>query len=583
MVSSDPNTLLRAFLWRKKWAYAVSTLAIVVSEMVMVQFPNLIGKFTDALGKGRLDMTGVVHDAGWLALVGVGYVALYGVGQFRNGQIGREFEYELRRQLFLHWENLHTGYFRKRSVGDLLNHAMNDVRAVREAMSGGLNILTNAVFLLLTTLWMTLRTISVPLTLASMVPLLFLPFFIIWWGPQIRLASRRVQEALSEMADLSEESLSSIKVIKTTGNEDVEVGRFTSKVDRIVDQQMAMFRKSTLFQSFIPLMGSLSFAIALLYGGYLTATHQIELGMFVAFTLYLAMIITPLQQIGFVINNFQRASASMGRLRTLFGEQPAIADRVDASSLPRPTGELRVDLPSFTYPDATEKTLHHLRFHLDAGQTLGIVGRTGAGKTTLVNLLPRIFEPPAKSVFLDGVDVLDIRLSDLRGAIAYVPQDGFLFSAKVGENIGFGKLTPSVGEIETAARDAAIYEEIMAFGQKFETEIGERGIALSGGQKQRTAMARALIKEAAVLILDDSLSAVDMVTEKQIIERLRELRHGKTTVIVAHRLSAVRHANQIVVLEKGQIVERGTHAELLDRNGIYASMWRLQSEGGDRP
>ncbi len=576
---NDPRLILRNFLWRKKWAYLLSLLSIIISEIVTVQFPNLIGKFTDSLSRSRLTMAGILHYMWLLALVGVAYVILYGLGQFRNGQIGRQFEFELRKRMFLHWETLHTGYFRKRSVGDLLNHAMNDVRAVREAMSGGLNILTNSIFLLITTLWMTFSTISVTLTLASIIPLLFVPFFIVWWGPRIRLASRKVQESLSSMADLSEESLASIRLIKTTGNESIEVGRFTNTVDTIVDRQMDVFKRSALFQSFIPLMGSLSFAIALIYGGYLTAIHQIQLGMFVAFTLYLTMIITPLQQIGFVINNFQRASASMARLRTLLMEPPEIIDAKNAKTLRHALGEVNIDLDAFSYPDSSEPVLKQIHIHLQAGQTLGIVGRTGAGKTTLVNLLPRIFNPPDDSVFLDGFDVKTIKLTDLRRAIAYVPQDGFLFSAKVAENIGFGKKDPQFEEIEITSKDAHIYEDIMGFSKQFDTEIGERGIALSGGQKQRTAMARAFIKDAAVLILDDSLSAVDMITEKKIIERIRELREGKTTIIVAHRLSAVRHADHIVVLDKGQIHERGTHATLLKNNGIYSDIWRLQSEG----
>ncbi len=576
---NDPRLILQSFIWRKKWAYLLSILSIIISEMVTVQFPNLIGKFTDLLSRGQLTTAGVLHYTWLLALVGVTYVILYGFGQFRNGQIGRQFEYELRKRLFIHWETLHTGYFRKRSVGDLLNHAMNDVRAVREAMSGGLNILTNSIFLLITTLFMTFTTISVSLTLVSIIPLIFVPFFIVWWGPRIRLASRHVQESLSTMADLSEESLASIRLIKTTGNERVEVGRFTKTVDTILMRQMDMFKRSALFQSFIPLMGSLSFAIALIYGGYLTVNHQIQLGMFVAFTLYLTMIITPLQQIGFVINNFQRASASMARLRILLMEQPEIVDLPNAKTLRDAKGEVSIHLDAFSYPDSLEPVLKQIHIRLQAGQTLGIVGRTGAGKTTLVNLLPRIFDPPDGSVFLDGEDVKTIKLTDLRSAIAYVPQDGFLFSAKVAENIGFGKKNPLFEEIETTSKDAHIYDDIIGFSRQFDTEIGERGIALSGGQKQRTAMARAFIKDAAILILDDSLSAVDMVTEKKIIERIRELRVGKTTIIVAHRLSAVRHADHIVVLDKGQIHEQGTHATLLNNQGIYADIWRLQSEG----
>ena len=571
-------SLMRPFLRRHGWYCAVSLLSIAAAEIVTVQFPAIIGRFTDALSKGELNPGRVAGYAALLAGVGAGYVLLFGFGQFRNGRLGRRFEYELRKRLFEHWETLHTGYFRERSIGDLLNHALNDVRAVREALSGGLNQLTNAVFLLAAALFMTLRTISVKLTLASMAPIVLVPLFIIWWGPRIRRASRRVQEALSDMSDLTEESLSAIRLIKTTANEDVEARRFTARVDEIVNRQMAMLRRSALFQSFIPLMGSLSFAIALSYGGYLTLTHAIQLGMFVAFTLYLAMIISPLQQIGLVINNFQRASASLLRLNVLLQERPAIVDPALPQEAGPIAGDLRVELPAFRYPDGGRPALFDIRLEVPRGRTLGVVGRTGSGKTTLVNLLPRIFDPPPQSVFLDGRDVRGLRLRALREAIAYVPQDGFLFSATIGENIGFAREDCTLAEIERAARDACIYDDIMAFAYRFNTEIGERGVTLSGGQKQRTAIARAFLKDAPVLILDDSLSAVDTGTEKRIIDRIRELRAGRTTVIVAHRLSAVRHADQIIVLEDGSVAERGTHDELLAAGGMYAGMWALQED-----
>jgi ATP-binding cassette subfamily B multidrug efflux pump len=577
--SKDPRHLLRQFLWSRKWSYLISVLSIVASEVVMVQFPHILGRFTDALQAGTLSDRDLLDYAGILLLVGVGYVVLYGVGQLRNGQLGRDFEYELRRRLFQHWERLSVSYFRRRSIGDLLNHAMNDVRSVREALAGGMNILTNAVFLLLSTLFMTFRTVSVKLTLVSLIPLLFLPLFIVWWGPRMRKASREAQEALSDMADVTEESLSAIRLIKATANEDVEVRRFAEKVDAIRDRQMSVFRRIGLMQSMIPLTGSVSFAIALLYGGYLTIDGQIPLGSFVAFTLYLAMLITPLQQMGMVFNYFQRASASLERLSVLLAEQPEIADPKHPVDVPQIRGDIVVDLSEFRYPDAAQPTLRNVRFHASPGQTVGIVGRTGSGKTTLANLLPRIFDPPPGAIRIDGCDVRQMRLQTLREGIAYVPQDGFLFSTTIGENIGFGRESATADELWEAAENACFAAEIRAFPDALDTLVGERGVTLSGGQRQRAALARAFLKDAPILILDDSLSAVDMNTEKAILQHLQRLRQGRTTIIISHRLSAVRHADLILVLDKGTVVERGTHEELMQQGGIYAAMYRLQEEG----
>ncbi len=579
--TEDPRHILRRFLWDKKWNYSLSILSIILSEVVYVQFPNLIGKFTDTLSSGQLTAHDVTYYALALFAVGVLQVVLYGFGQFRNGQTGRLFEYQLRSRLFRHWEILSTAYFRTRSVGDLLNHAMTDVQVVREALSGGMNILTNAIFLLFATLYMTFTTVNVNLTLLSIIPIIFVPMFVVWWGPRIRTASKQVQESLSDMAELTEESITAIRLVKATASEDVETSRFTKRVDTIVSKQMGVISRSALFQSFIPLMGSLSFAIALSYGGYLTLHRQIPLGSFVAFTLYLAMIITPLQQIGFVIINFQRASASLQRLRVLLMEPADITDPDDPVQGKRISGDLFVRLPSFQYPDAAMPTLVDVSFQLKCGQTLGIVGRTGSGKTTLVNLLPRIFDPLKGTIWLDGMDIHDYSLHDLREAMAYVPQDGFLFSTSIGENISFGNEQAAEQEIEQAALDAAMLQDILRFPDGFDTQIGERGVTLSGGQKQRTAIARALLKDAPILIMDDSLSAVDMNTEKQILASLRRLREGRTTIMVSHRLSVVRDADWIIVLEDGRIVEQGTHQDLLQMQGLYNEIHQLQESGGD--
>ncbi|MCL6446511.1 MAG: ABC transporter ATP-binding protein, partial [Alicyclobacillus sp.] len=331
----DPKRLLQQYFWEHRWTYGASLLSIIISEFITVQFPNVLGQFTNALQAHRLKATDIPHYVLLLLVIAAGYVVFYGFGQYRNGQMGRRFEYELRRRLYDHWQLLSTGYFRRRSIGDLLNHALNDVQNVRELMSMGLNIMTNATFLLCATLIMTFRTVGIKLTLISIIPILFVPAFVIWIGPRVRGASRSVQEGLSDMAELTEESLSAIRLIKGTANEDVEAKRFEARVDAIVARQMSLIRISSLFQTVFPFAESLSFSIGLLYGGYLAIHHEIKLGSFVAFTFYVTMLFTPLQQIGQFVNSFQRAQASITRLSNLLSEAPDITDPPEPAPVTR--------------------------------------------------------------------------------------------------------------------------------------------------------------------------------------------------------------------------------------------------------
>lgn len=574
----SPQQMMRSFVGRHKWRYLASFLAIALAEYMQVQIPNVIGEFINRFKLG-VNAAGVMHYALLLVAIAAVYVVSFGLGQFQVGRLGRTMEYDLRQRLFEHWETLSSRYFQQHSVGDLLSHALNDVPAVREALSGGINQIVQALFLFVATLYMTFRKIDLDLTLVSLIPILFIPIVIVVLGPRIRTRSRQVQEALSTMSELAEESFQAIRLIKATSNEPIEIERFTLTVDDIVSRQMDLVQLNTLFQAVLPLLSGFSFVIALIYGGSLVIHGQISLGAFVAFTVYLSMLIQPLMQFGFVINTFQNASASLIRIQVLLAVEPDITDP-PAPVVRHWRGEIAVDHLTFTYPGATRPALSDITLRVPHGSTLGIVGKTGSGKTTLLNLLLRDYNPPPGALRIDGVDVRDMRLADLRELIAYVPQDGFLFSTTIGNNIAFSQPHVVPEAVERAARQSRIYDTIQSLPQGIHTEVGERGIMLSGGQRQRTAIARALIKtQARILVLDDSLSAVDTRTETEILNVLREVRRQKTTIIAAHRLSALRDADYIVVLDQGAIVEEGQHEDLLKQNGLYAQLYRIQSGG----
>ena len=575
----NPKEIMRSFFLHRKWSYLIAIVSIAVAEFFQVQIPHVLGRFINQLKAGHATEHVVLKFALELVIIAACYVVAFGFGQLRVGRLGRTLEFELRQTLFAHWETLSSRYFQQHSVGDLLNHTLNDVNVVRQAMSQGMNQVTQALFLFIATLYMTIHTINLGLTLVSLIPILLIPLVIVVVGPQVRTRSRRVQEALSDMSERAEESFQAMQLIKATSNESVELGRFRLLVDEIVSRQMHLVQLNTLFQAALPLLSGISFVLGLVYGGDLVIHNQISLGSFVAFTAYLSMLVQPLLQFGFVINMFQNASASMLRIEVLLAVEADITDPEHPVEKAW-EGEIQIRHLTFQYPGSNVKALDDVSITVPKGTTLGIVGRTGAGKTTLLNLILRDYDPPLNTVLFDKTDIREMRLSDLRELIAYVPQDGFLFSTTIGHNIAFSQPVVEPQAVEQAASQSRILETIQSMPEGIDTQIGERGIMLSGGQRQRTAIARALIKsEAKVLILDDSLSAVDTNTETEILRVLRQVRGQKTTIIVAHRLSALRDADWIIVLDKGSVVESGVHQDLLRQNGIYANLFRIQTGG----
>lgn len=575
-----PTGVLKPY-FKETWAIYLASIALhAAASIVYAYFPKVLGMFTDRLQDGALNLNDIERYSLLLLVIGVGYAIMGGYGQYLIMYVGRLFERITRRRLFAHFSALSERYYARNGVGKMLSYFMNDVTGVREAISMGINQLAMSSMLLFSCIGaMLLSDIPLYLIAASIGPLLLIPWIVTYFGPVIRRRSLRVQEALGEMTESAEEQFGGIRVTKKFAVEQVMTSRFGAFVDRIRDNQLSVVRISSLFQALVPFLGSVSLIVALAFGGYLTVAGQVSLGNFVALTMYIRMLMTPLQQIGNVINTVQRSRASLQRLNELVAVQPDIVESAHAVPVNLDQSPVRMQGLTFTYPEAARPVLKDIDLELKPGMTLGIVGRTGSGKTTLVKLLLRIYDPPAGAIYMGGTDIREMTLESLRSQIAYVPQDGFLFSTTIRDNIAFSKRQAEREEVETAAKQAHIYNNIMEFPDRFETKLGERGVTLSGGQRQRTSLARGLIKQAPLMILDDSVSAVDAVTESEILHTLQEERRGKTTIIIAHRISAIKHADLIIVMDGGQIVQRGRHEELLAEPGPYADLHMIQEEG----
>ncbi|SFE85351.1 ATP-binding cassette, subfamily B [Paenibacillus algorifonticola] len=566
---------------RQSWPlYAVAVLLHVASSIIQVFFPQVLGRFTDALQNNGLS-SGLIQEYSLLLLaIGASYVVLACVAQFLIMYIGRRFERLTRSKLFMHFTGLSERFYSKNGVGKLLSYVVNDVTGVRESISMGVNQTASAVTLFFAVVTMMLYS-GIPLFLlaSSIVPLLLIPFIVTRFGPVIMQRSKKVQASLATMTESAEEQFGGIRVTKKFAVESVMNERFFTTVEQIKDNQLRLVRVSSIFQAIIPFLGALSLIIAISLGGYLTVNGELSLGHFVALTLYIRMLMNPLQQIGTVINTMQRSRASLERLNELLSETPDIQESKAAASLDFQGKSIHIAGLSFTYPGARGAALRDIRLDIRPGMTIGIVGATGSGKTTLMKLLLRTYEAPKGTILFDETDIRDITLESLRSQIGYVPQDGFLFSTSIRDNIAFSDRGRELNAVEESARQAQIFESIMAFPEQFETKLGERGVTLSGGQRQRTSLARGFIKQAPLMILDDSVSAVDAVTETAIMNTVRSMRKGKTTIIVAHRISAIKHADQIIVMKEGTIAQQGTHAELSAKPGLYASLCAIQEEG----
>lgn len=569
---------IRDFFYRYRYRYLWGILALIGADVMQILTPKVMGWFTDDLVDGGMPLAHVMLYGGGILLIGL-LTALFRYS-WRMNLFGaaRYLETEMREKLFAHYLKLSPEFYTRHRTGDLMAHATNDIQAVRMSVGVGVMMLMDSFFLILMVTTMMAWSIDWKLTVAALLPLPFMAVVTARFGSSIR---RRFQDAQAAFADLTntvQENLSGIRVVKGFVQEESEIRKFDMGNEQTLQKNLRLVRLQSFFQPLVQMITGLSFLISLSYGGTLAIQGVISLGDFVAFNTYLGLLIWPMMALGWVVNNLQQGAASLARLNRLFAAQPEVADDPEKTlPISRLEGEIEVKNLSFRYPGTDKEVLHNLSFHLRKGQTLGIVGKSGSGKSTLANLLVRLWNAPEGSIFMDGHDIRQIPLSTLRKEIGYVPQDHFLFSETLSWNIAFGSDGATPEDIEQAAEDAHVKENILAFPRGFDTVVGERGVTLSGGQKQRISIARAILKNPPILILDDCLSAVDSRTEKTILNRLKRLRAGKTNIIIAHRISTLMHADWILVLDEGRVVEAGTHEELLELGGLYARMYFQQA------
>ena len=511
-------------------------------------------------------------------IVGISFVEGFFRFWMRKILIGmsRQVEYDLRNDFFAHVERMSLSFFQARSTGDIMSRATNDLNAVRFVLGPGIMYSMTTIVLIIIATYK-LLSMSWQLTLLAYVPLILASVSAKSFGRRIHDRFQSIQEQFSALSTQIQENLAGIRVVKSFAREESEVEVFKKLNREYVARNIPLIRLWGIFYPLMTVLSGLSTVAVLWFGGKLIMEGRLTLGDLVAFLDYLMMLRWPTMAIGRVINIFERGSASMGRILLVMQTPPQIASTPQAAPVEKPRGEIRILGLTFRYPGAQKPALRDIDITVPPGTTLAIVGHTGSGKSSLVNLIPRLYDPPPGTIRVDGKDVRDWPLSDLRRCIGYVPQETFLFSDTIRENIAFGREDGMPEpELEWAARASQIAEDIESFSNGMNTYVGERGITLSGGQKQRIAISRALSIHPRILIFDDSLSNVDTYTEERILEELFKIMKDRTTILVSHRISTVRNAHQIVVLRDGAIAEKGTHDSLMERDGVYAALYRKQ-------
>ena len=560
------------FLKLEKRRYIIGILALSLVSVFNLIPPKVIGNIVDKIEAGNLTNSQLFINIIYLVLAafimyGLRYVwRVYIFGAAYN--LGRI----LRFRLFQHFTKMSPSFYQKYRTGDLMAHATNDVNAVVMVAGGGVMSAVDASITALVTLFTMVFLISAKLTLIAVIPLPFLAYATNKLGEKNHQSFKEAQESFSDLNNKVQESVSGIRVTKSFGYGNDEINSFRETNKKVFSKNIIASKYNALFDPMVLVFVGLSYTLTLIFGGIFISRGEISVGNLVTFVTYLDMLVWPLQAIGWLFNIGQRGDVSYTRIEKLLAEENDVVEK--ENTIPAHNGRLEYNINSFSY--VGEETLSDIKFAIDKGQTLGIVGVTGSGKTTLLKLLLREYDVEDGSINLNNHNIKDYKLNDLRSLIGYVPQDQVLFAMSIKENIRFADTKYTDKQVEDITKVCGIYDDIVNMTDGFDTIIGERGVSLSGGQKQRMAMSRALIMNPEILILDDSLSAVDAKTEHLILENLKEERSGKTTIITAHRLSAIVHADLIIVMDNGKIIERGTHDQLIAQDGWYKETYNTQ-------
>ena len=560
------------YLKRHRWGYILGTLSVLLHNGIWVLFPQIIREAVDDLNTGVTRHKLLVYS---LLLVAV--AAAKGIFQFLTRWvvigISREIEFELRNDMFQHLERLSYSYYQRTRTGDIMARATNDLNAVRMLLGPAIMYSANTIVYTAAALAFMFR-LSPKLTFYAFLPLPVVSVVVQYFGSRIHERFERIQAMFSDISARAQENFSGARVVRAYVQEKAETENFERANQEYIRRSLKLVRlMGMLWPTLETLLGA-AVVLALWLGSREVVFGHMSPGGFVAFLTYMVQLTWPVIALGWVINIFQRGTASMGRINEILVEKPEVRDQAPVAAVREIQGEIEFRNLNFGYNDTP--VLHDINLRIPAGTSLAIVGPTGSGKSTLVSLIPRIYDAPDGTVLVDDKSVLRFPLPALRHSIGFVPQETFLFSDTIRENIAYGEDEASEGEVNDAAEAAGIAPDIEGFPDQYSTMVGERGLTLSGGQKQRTAIARALIRNPRILILDDALSSVDTHTEDKILNHLREIMKGRTTIFISHRVSTVRNADRIAVLHGGRIVELGTHDELIARNGYYTDLYNKQ-------